>query len=1308
MLLPLALFAQGDGTIEYPENGEGAVATFTATDPENAGDITWSLATGDADAFEIDKASGVLTFAKVPDYEMAADGDENNEYTVTVVATDADGMTTNEVVTVKVTNVDEAGTVTLSAVAPYPGVDLTAMVSDLDSNADVIGAEWQWSRSRSKSGSYTDIEDDAEEATYSPVSDDVGFYLRATVTYTDGHGPDKSAMATSAHTVQAINLPNNPPVFPDQDSEMPLDQSDEAARMVEENTAAGEDVGAPVAAGDSDDDILTYTLGTDAANMAFDIDQATGQIKTKADLDFDTTESYDVTVTATDPAGATDSIRVTITVTDVNEPPDITGAVADYDENGTDDVADFTAADPERAVGAIIWDLSGADASLFDLSQGGVLTFKVSPNFEAPGDADKDNTYELTVGAKDDDGIRGTEDVEVKVANVNEDGTVTLSAVQPRVGVSLTASLTDIDGPVTGVKWQWSIRNSEIDDATSDTYTPVAADVNDTLRATATYTDPQGPEHTAFGDSANPVSADTRNKAPVFDDQDDETDGTQNTEAERMVAEDAAADASVDGGPVTAMDANANDIVSYTLGGPDASSFDIGLTSGQIMVGAGTELDYETKTSYMVTVIATDSYGATASIDVTITVTAVNEGPEITGSAQEEYPENGEGAVATYTATDPENAGVITWSLATGDDAEDFEIDKASGVLTFAETPDYENEADGDNNNEYTVTVVATDADGMTTNKAVTVTVTNVDEAGTVTLSPVAPYPGITLTATPSDLDSAEGITGAEWQWSRSRSKSGSYNAIDDAEEATYSPVSDDVGFYLRATVTYTDGHGPDKSAMATSAHTVQAINLPNNPPVFPDQDSEMPLDQSDEAARMVEENTAAGEDVGAPVAAGDSDDDILTYTLGTDAANMAFDIDQATGQIKTKADLDFDTTESYDVTVTATDPAGATDSIRVTITVTDVNEPPDITGAVADYDENGTDDVADFTAADPERAVGAIIWDLSGADASLFDLSQGGVLTFKVSPNYEMPGDADKDNTYEVTVGAKDTDGIRGTEDVEVKVANVNEDGTVTLSAVQPRVGVSLTASLTDIDGPVSAVKWQWSNNNDNIADATSDTYTPVATDVGRTLRATATYTDPQGPDHMASDDSALAVAADTRNKAPVFDDQDDAEGIQNTTTTRTIEENSDASIAFNGGGPVTATDPNANDTVSYTLGGPDASSFDIGLRTGQITVGAGTKLDFETKTSYMVTVIATDSYGATASIDVTITVTDVNEGPEISQDGTGVVEKPDIPNDLNNDGMIDKSEVIAAFRAYVRGEGDKAQIIATFRQYVRGNSAR
>ena len=67
----------------------------------------------------------------------------------------------------------------------------------------------------------------------------------------------------------------------------------------------------PVTATDTGTDNLTYTLnGTDAAS--FDIDVATGWLKTKAALDYETKSSYSVTVTATDPSGASDTITVTI------------------------------------------------------------------------------------------------------------------------------------------------------------------------------------------------------------------------------------------------------------------------------------------------------------------------------------------------------------------------------------------------------------------------------------------------------------------------------------------------------------------------------------------------------------------------------------------------------------------------------------------------------------------------------------------------------------------------------------------------------------------------------------------------------------------------------------------------------------------------------------------------------------------------------------------------------------------------------------------------------------------------------------
>ena len=83
----------------------------------------------------------------------------------------------------------------------------------------------------------------------------------------------------------------------------------------------------------------------------------------------------------------------------------------------------------------------------------------------------------------------------------------------------------------------------------------------------------------------------------------------------------------------------------------------------------------------------------------------------------------------------------------------------------------------------------------------------------------------------------------------------------------------------------------------------------------------------------------------------------------------------------------------------------------------------------------------------------------------------------------------------------------------------------------------------------------------------------------------------------------------------------------------------------------PVMAIDPNGTvDVLTYTLGGRDNDSFDIASDTGQITVKTGTKLDYEKKKSYMVTVTATDPSLAFVTIDVTINVVNVNEPPEIA----------------------------------------------------------
>ena len=1328
-----------NGPMEYAENGTGPVATYTAVDPEEA-EIVWSLAGADMDDFNIE--GGVLTFKSAPDYETLADDDGNNVYLVTVQASDGGGSPAMKEVTVRVTNIDEAGTVTLSTLQPKAGVELTATLTDPDNITDGL-MTWQWASSPDRSA-WTDIEDDATSDMYTPVDGDAGNYLRATAEYKDGESTEtaKSAEVISANAVLAHRSQNAAPAFPDQDAEMDDVQGDQK-RSVAENTPAGQPVGAPVAATDADAaDVLTYTLGGTDEEF-FSIDVATGQLSTKMKLDFEATgdagdadldHNYVVTVTATDPFGtrtdpgerdATNSvtIMVTIEVTDVDEAPSVaTGATTiSHAENSTEldvdlsdqsaNAATYTGTDPEDTDPELLkWSVSGADSGKFSITPPtgalATLAFKAAPDYEMPGDANGGNVYEVTVVVTDSKANTAMRDVTVKVTNEEEPGTVTLSSLQPRVGVPITARLTDPDGGISGVTWQWQRGNTDIEKAVSATYTPVTDDVDQNLLASASYTDGEGAGKTAEMASANAVAADTRNEAPVFPDQDPDTDGDQ-LDQERSVAEDAtaAADGNV-GDPVTATDAT-GDTLTYTLGGADAALFDIDRATGQITVGSGTKLDKESQDTSTVTVTATDSFTASSTITVTIKVTNVDETPELTGDAPADYGENGTGPVATYTAVDPEKADIV-WTVA-GADMDDFTIE--GGVLRFKSSPDYEDATDEGTNNVYEVTVQAGDGGEDPATKDVTVTVTNVEEAGKVTLSTLQPKAGVVLTATLTDPDDI--TTGSmTWQWS---SRDGStWTDIEDATLATYTPADGDAGNYLRATAEYKDEESTEiaKTAEVVSANAVLAERSQNEAPAFPDQDAVMDGVQGDQE-RSVAENTPAGQPVGAPAAATDADaDDVLTYTLGGTDAGF-FSIDAATGQLRTKEKLDFEATgdagdqdsnDEYEVTVTATDPFGTptaiddtnSDTIMVRITVTDVDEAPSVAmGAttishaegvtVLDVDLSDPNaDLAEYTGTDPEDTDTELKWSVSGADSGKFaiDSATGDrtTLAFKAAPDYEMPGDANGDNVYEVTVVVTDSKANTAMRDVTVKVTNEEEPGTVTLSSLQPRVGVPITARLTDPDGGISGVTWQWydgiiveSNLDTNaIEDAISATYTPVAGDVGDTLRARASYTDGKGAD-SAVRESASTVAVDTRNKAPVFPDQEpDTDGDQ-LDQERSVAEDAtaDADADGNVGGPVTATDA-TDENLTYTLGGADAALFDIDRMSGQITVGSGTKLDKETTDTYTVTVTATDSFGIGSTITVTIKVTDVDETPVISVGGLVVTGMRSVDYAENGEGMV------------------------------------
>ena len=279
-LLPGGLVrAQDAGTIGYPENGTDAVATFTAVDPE-ADHITWSLSGVDADRFTI--VGGVLRFSSSPDYENAADAGGDNTYVVMVIASDGTNSDTEDV-EIEVTNVDEAGTVMLTTLQPQVEVELTATLVDSDVVDGIV--TWMWFRGN-------DIIAGAIGDTYTPMAGDVGSILKAKATYRDGEDTenDKNAEAASVHAVRAKPATNIAPTFPDQDLTMTGPQTAQT-RMVAENTPSGRNIGAAVVASDSGD-VLTYSIDTniDTAEATFDIDRASGQLKTQAPLNAEGTD----------------------------------------------------------------------------------------------------------------------------------------------------------------------------------------------------------------------------------------------------------------------------------------------------------------------------------------------------------------------------------------------------------------------------------------------------------------------------------------------------------------------------------------------------------------------------------------------------------------------------------------------------------------------------------------------------------------------------------------------------------------------------------------------------------------------------------------------------------------------------------------------------------------------------------------------------------------------------------------------------------------------------------------------------------
>ena len=499
---------------------------------------------------------------------------------------------------------------------------------------------------------------------------------------------------------------------------------------------------------------------------------------------------------------------------------------------------------------------------------------------------------------------------------------------------------------------------------------------------------------------------------------------------------------------VTTVHATDPDLTTPTysiVGGADSAKFTINASTGALAFIAAPNFEAPTDVGgdnvYNVTVRASDGT-LTDDQAIAVTVTNVNEAPTITSGASASTPENVSTSTAVYTvtATDQDLGTTLTYSL-TGTDAALFNID-AAGHVTFKNSPNFEAPTDNGGNNVYDIVVHANDGTNDTT-KAVAITVTNVNEFAPVITSGTSATTAenvststavYTITATDADLTTPTySITGTDAAlFNVSAAGAVTFKTSPNFEAPADSGANNVYDIVV---------HASDGTNDTTQAVAITVTNVNEAPTITSGASASTPENVSTSTA--VYTVTATDQDLGTT----------LTYSLtGTDAA--LFNIDAA-GHVTFKNSPNFEAPTDnggnnvYDIVVHAND--GTNDTTKaVAITVTNVNEfaPVITSGTSATTAENVSTSTAVYTITATDADLTTPTYSITGTDAALFNVSAAGAVTFKTSPDFEVPADSGANNVYDIVVHAND-----GTNDttqaVAITVTNVNDAPTATNDAI-------------------------------------------------------------------------------------------------------------------------------------------------------------------------------------------------------------------------------------------------------------------
>ena len=749
---------------------------------------------------------------------------------------------------------------------------------------------------------------------------------------------------------------------------------------------------------------LTYALAqtNNVANggAIYSIGASTRVVSlSQAVLDYETTKTYELTVTVRDSGSPSQSATalVAVTVADVNEAPVVRDAARSVQEQtvfnnappGTLVGAPLTATDPDTAGSAwatLSWSVVGGDgAALFSIASATGQVSLTSATNASSLDFETKNTYSLRVRVTDGGGLSSDATVTISLADVNEPPALrapfTRSVSENLVGPQSVGSAVGVADPDIGQTLSFTLTGGNgttvfrIDSCSGQLSLIAGVSVDyETARAYVV--------EVTVTDSGSPALTDRRNVTiSVLDADDAPVVANQGV----SVAENSGA-GTVVGAPLVASDADVfgGYVPWFTqtwsiVGGNAQGVFAVNATTGQLYVASGGPalLNYEDprQSSFALLVRATDGGGLSAQATVTVTVTDVNEAPAFAEAApvrsiDENCPRSpraaGNAVGAAVAATDPDAGQTAQLAFAiTGGNAAGYFAIGAGGQVTLTASGaaglDYET------TRAYNLSLSATDPSGLSASTYVVVNVVNRNEAPVFNVlfnGTSAPSfarsvlenatIGLAVGAALQASDPEDRV-GAGLAFSITGGNVAGVFGVDGtglvyvANPATL--VFESVQSYS-LTVTVSDSGAPD-GVLLSMTTTVFVTVLPVNhaPRLLP-------------ASFFIAENSGVGSPVGG-MAASASDPDTRTpaFGLGTYAivsqdvtvasvtgpgGEAPFAINAATGAITVAANssggqpnLDFEAKASYALTVRVTDLAGLSATATVTLTVVNVNEAP-------------------------------------------------------------------------------------------------------------------------------------------------------------------------------------------------------------------------------------------------------------------------------------------------------------------------------------------------------------------------------